>query len=247
MTPPKQDLVANLLLRGLAPSDFDRLAPDLERVPLMRRQQLVQPHRPTEHMWFVDSGLGSLVAATPEGHSSEVGVIGRDGLVGIPLLLGTDRTPQQVVIQEDGTGWRIGAGALEAALGASRTLHLSLLRYVQALNVQAGHTALSNAVHTAEERLARWLLMAHDRSDGDELALTHEFLALMLAVRRPTVTTTLHVLEGMGLIRNQRSLIVIRDREGLEALAADAYGIPEAEYERLVGSLRRRAESLGTA
>lgn len=114
------------------------------------------------------------------------------------------------------------------------------MHYIHAFGTQTSHTALSNAKHTIEERLARWLLMGHDRIDGDEIGLTHEFLALMLAVRRPSVTTALHILEGMRLVRNTRGCVVIRDRAGLEALAADAYGIPEAEYERIIGPLQRR-------
>lgn len=242
MSAPKQHAVRNLLLQSLAPDDFDMLAPFLECRPLARRQQLIEPGEPIAHVWFPEHGLGSLVAATPEGHSAEVGIVGRDGLSGVPLLLGSDRTMQRLLVQSEGVGWRIPAAPFLAALHQSRPLHWSLLRYVQALTTQAGHTALSNAVHTVEERLARWLLMAHDRSDGDELALTHEFLALMLAVRRPTVTTSLHVLEGMGLIRSLRGLVVFRDRAGLEALAADAYGIPEAEYGALIGPLRRTGE-----
>jgi len=111
-----------------------------------------------------------------------------------------------------------------------------LANFVHALGTQVSFTALSNAVHSVDERLARWLLMVHDRSDGDELALTHGFLALMLSVRRPTVTTSIHVLEGKGFIRAERGVITIRDRRAMEDFARDAYGKPEEEYRRLLGT-----------
>ena len=113
-----------------------------------------------------------------------------------------------------------------------------LLRYVQAYSTQTTYTALSNAMHTVEERLARWLLMSHDRQDDDEILLTHDFLALMLGVRRPSVTIALHSLEGLGFIKATRGLIVVRKREELEEFAGAGYGVPEAEYERLIGQLR---------
>ena len=125
-----------------------------------------------------------------------------------------------------------------AALAASATLRTTLLRYAQALSVQVSFTALSNAVHQIDERLARWILVCDDRIASGELALTHQYLSVMLAVRRPSVTTALHVLEGNGLIRAARGLITIRDRAGLEDFAGDAYGKAEREYERLLGPLR---------
>lgn len=239
MTIPHQSTTMNGLLRALSSADFDLLAASFETVPLGRHDVLAEPGQPHKWVLFPESGLGSVVAISPEDHLSEVGMFGRDGLAGTPLLLGTDRSAQKVLIQSDGTGWRIAAAPFGAAIAASRTLHGALLRYVQTMITQSAHTALSNATHTVEERLARWLLMCHDRTDGDELGLTHEFLGTMLAVRRPTVTTALHILEGMDLIRNVRARVHIRDRAGLETLAADAYGIPEREYERLIGPLRK--------
>jgi CRP-like cAMP-binding protein len=127
---------------------------------------------------------------------------------------------------------------LEQALDASPALRKLLSRYAQAMAIQTSFTALSNAVHNVEERSARWILMAHDRTDGDQIALTHDFLSIMLAVRRPSVTTALHALEGRHFIVSERALITIRDRAALESIAGDAYGTPEREYVRLVGPLR---------
>jgi CRP-like cAMP-binding protein len=118
------------------------------------------------------------------------------------------------------------------------SLHRLLLRYAQALNVQTSVTAFANANHTLEMRLARWLLMCHDRLDGDDIEITHEFMAMMLGVRRAGVTTSLHILEGNRLIRSTRGLVTVRDRDGLEKLADDAYGLPEAEYVRLMAEGR---------
>ena len=141
-------------------------------------------------------------------------------------------------MQVAGEGWRLPAQALTAAVRQSPSLHELLLRFVQTLAVQTGATSLSNAVHHNDERLARWLLMCDDRADGGEVALTPDFMALMLAVRRPSVTTALHVLEGNGFIIAERGCIRIRNRAGLEDFAKDAYGVPEAEYRRLIGDLR---------
>ena len=128
-------------------------------------------------------------------------------------------------------------------MDANPTLRLFFLHYVQALLIQTSHTALANAQAQIEERLCRWLLMCHDRVDGDDLPLTHEFLATMLGVRRAGVTTAVHALEGRGLIRAERSSIQVLDREGMEVRADGTYGIPEADYERLVGVSLRESRS----
>jgi CRP-like cAMP-binding protein len=129
------------------------------------------------------------------------------------------------------------AAPLIEAVDKSATLRTLLLRYAQTLAIQTAYTALSNAVHQIDERLARWLLMCHDRVDGNDLALTHDFLSIMLAVRRPSVTTALHVLEGNGFIRSERGCIVVRNRAALEEFASDSYGAPEREYKRLIGPM----------
>lgn len=242
MSRPNQTSVRNQLLSLLHADDYALLKPHLEAVSLRKGVVLIEPNEPITYAVFPDSGMGSVVAVSPENHRSEVGMFGRDGFSGMPLLLAVDRTPQQVIIQVEGAGHRIPAKELQRLAQASQSVREALLHYVQAFGTQTSHTALSNATHTIEERLARWLLMSHDRIDGDEIALTHEFLSLMLAVRRPSVTTALHILEGMRLVRNTRGCVIIRDRAGLEALATDAYGIPEAEYERIIGPLRWRAE-----
>ena len=153
----------------------------------------------------------------------------------MPILLGTDRTPHECFIQTPGAGLRIRADDLRQAMAASASLHQHLLRFVQAFMIQMGQAALANGCHILEQRLARWLLMCHDRVDGDDLATTHEFLSLMLGVRRAGVTEALQGLEDRGLISTKRGLVTVLDRAKLEGVADDSYGVPEAEYARLIG------------
>jgi CRP-like cAMP-binding protein len=166
----------------------------------------------------------------------EVGVIGREGMVGLPIVLGIDQTPYEHFMQIAGHGWRIAVQDLEQAMAQSSSLHRQLLRFAQASHVQASETAFANANSDVEARLARWLLMCHDRVEGSDIPLTHEFIAMMLGVRRPGVTVALHVLEGMQIIRSKRGVITVLDREKLEELADEAYGLSEAEYTRLMGT-----------
>jgi hypothetical protein len=157
------------------------------------------------------------------------------------LLLGVDQTPQEMFMQVPGVGLRIEAAAFTAALRQSPSLHASLLKYIQTFTIQTAHTAVSNGSYTIEERLARWLLMCHDRLDTDDLPLTHDFLAIMLAVRRSGVTVAVQTLEGAGMIKGHRGRVTILDRAKLLETANGSYGPPEAEYERLIGPLDRRA------
>jgi len=217
----------------MTPDDFAYFAPVLEVVSVPLRELLIQPLAPILHAHFIEEGVVSLVADTVEGRI-EIGVVGYEGMCGAPLVLGTDRTPHTALVQSDLTALRVPAAVLVAALDRSPTLRGLLGRYVQSLIVQVGHTVYANTDLTIEARLARWILMTHDRLQKDELILTHEFLAMMLGVRRPGVTTATHVLEGSGMIRARRGRIIVVDRDKLEDLAGDAYGPAEAEYERLL-------------
>jgi CRP-like cAMP-binding protein len=229
----QQSQVRNRLLTALSADDFARLHPALERVPLRLHETLLEPHQPIEHAYFVEHGLCSYLADTQDGRI-EIGLVGREGMVGTPLVLGTDRGPFTAFIQGEGEALRISAPDLCAALDASSALRGLLGRYVQSFIAQIGGTTYANAVLTIEGRLARWLLMYQDRLEQDDLPITHEFLSLMLGVRRPGVTTATHVLEGAGMIQGRRGRITVLDREKLEDMAGDAYGAAEAEYERLI-------------
>jgi CRP-like cAMP-binding protein len=240
---PSQEMVKNQLLRMMSAEDYALLRPALIPAELPKLMAIGEPDKPFDQACFPDSGIGSIVAISPGGHKSEVGLIGREGMFGFALLLGVDRTPYEIFMQVAGAGHMIAAEALVTACQASPSLQVGLLRFVQAYSVQISFTALSNSTHSIEVRLARWLLMSHDRVETDEVPITHAFLSLMLGVTRPSVTNALHVLEGEHFIRSMRGVAVIRDRTGLESFAADAYGRAEDEYERLIGPLRHSPSS----
>jgi CRP-like cAMP-binding protein len=228
--------VRNRLLKMMSAADKALLQPNLEPVPLERHKSLEAANKKIENVYFPDAGIISVVASSPKStREVEIGIIGCEGVSGVPVILGTDRSPHQTFVQVAGSGHRLPAAALRAAMEKSATLQPLLLKYAQAFMIQAAHTAIANGRGTIEERLARWLLMAQDRIERDELPLTHEFLAMMLAVRRPGVTEALHALTQRGLMRHERGIITIVDREGLVECANGLYGVPEAEYNRLLG------------
>jgi CRP-like cAMP-binding protein len=228
----------NLLLATLSGPDVARLEPHLEAIDLPVGLILAEPNTVIAHAVFLDVGLCSVVSNLGEAGRVEIGLCGRDGMVVPALVLGTDTVPFQVFMQVAGRGRRIPVPALREAVAGSPSLRDLLLRFTQTFLVQVAQTAVANAGATAEERLARWLLMYHDRQDGDDLSVTHEFLAIMLGVRRPTVTVAIHTLEGAGLIRARRGRIRVLSRVRLEEAAGRTYGPAEAEYERLIGPLR---------
>jgi CRP-like cAMP-binding protein len=230
---PQGGEIRNKILARLSPSDLRLLEPNLMIVDLPFRKALEARNRRIEYVYFIHAGFASVVAGSQNLHNTEVGMIGVEGLTGLPVVLGTDRSPHETYIQLAGYGSRIAAAHLRTAMDESATLRRALLRYAHSFLTQVTYTALSNGRSKLEERLARWLLMAHDRSTGDELILTHELLALMLGVRRPGVTTALSLLEDKGLINPRRGAISISDREGLKLAANGAYGAPEAEFQRL--------------
>ena len=225
----------NNLLSRLSTDDFDLLAPHLESVALGLRKSLETPNKQIEAAYFPEAGIASVVAIQSSGKRVEVGLIGREGMTGLPIVLGNHRSPNATYMQVPGAGVRISATDLSTAMRSSGSLRDSLLKFVQAFGVQTTQTAICNAQSRLDARLARWLLMAHDRTGDNKLPLTHEFLSLMLGVRRSGVTQALHVLRNRALISYGRGQITVNNREGLERVAGDAYGIPESEYRRLIG------------
>jgi CRP-like cAMP-binding protein len=238
----------NLLLGALSADDLALLIPDLTRETLHREKVLVPADKPIAHVWFPEGGVASVVAEMTDSGSTEVGIFGREGFAGIPLLLGSDRSPHIIFIQVNGhTGLRIDTARFLAAVDRSITLRTTLLRYVQTFITQTANSAVSNAHQRIEARLARWLLMCHDRADGDDIAITHQFMGMMIAAERSGVTISLHVLEGAGMIRSKRGRVVILDRLKLEDLAGDSYGRPEAEYRRLIGAFGKNSPRIASA
>lgn len=179
----------------------------------------------------------SVVAGRSEGRGIEVGVYGRDGYGPSSILLGSATTPHRHFVQISGTAYRLAANDLLAAVLRSNSLHTVLLRYIHVFMTQTAHSVLVNGSASVEERLARWILMCRDRVDVDEFAITHDFLSMMLGVRRSSVTDAVHLLEGQQLIKATRGHIRIVDRAGLEQVAGSSYGLAEAEYRRLIGTL----------
>jgi CRP-like cAMP-binding protein len=224
----------NKLLSCLSKSDFNLLEPHLEPVTLGMRKVLEKPNTRITAAYFPERGFASVVATQANGKEVEVGLIGREGMTGMPIVLGNHRTPHSTYIQAAGDGHCIRATDLRQAIRSSRSLQDTLLKFVQAFGVQTSHTAISNARSKLDQRLARWLLMAHDRLETDLLPLTDEFLSLMLAVRRAGVTEAVHALAVRGLIARTRGRINVRNRQGLERVAGASYGVPEAEYRRLI-------------
>ncbi|MBB6165213.1 CRP-like cAMP-binding protein [Rhizobium wenxiniae] len=236
MTIVPQLIIRNRLLSSLEPHDFARLAPHLEAVELPRLYELSSPGKITNYCYFLDTGIGSIVAETSGGHKAEIGIFGHEGMSPTSIVMQVPTTPFAAFMQVSGRGYRIQSIQLSHAIEESFNLRSLLLRFAQVMSVQTSYTALSNATDNIEQRLARWLLMCDDRSNGETIDLTHAFLSVMLAVRRQSITTSLHVLEGKHLISSGRNRIRVRDRKGLEGFASGTYGPAEDEYRRLIGS-----------
>jgi CRP-like cAMP-binding protein len=234
MSPLSAPRPRNRLLAALSSADLQLMQRHLKPVTLKLRRDLEEPNRRIDDVYFIDAGIASVVAVQRKKERVEVGLIGCDGMSGTAVVLGSHSSPHSTYLQIAGEGQHISAAALRKAMEASRTLHGLLLKYVQAFAVQTAHTAIANAKAKLDERLARWILMAHDRIPGNTLPLTHEFLSLMLGVRRAGVTEALQSLSSQRLIKNGRGEIIILNRKGIERTAGDLYGVPEAEYRRLI-------------
>jgi len=231
----EQTAVRNRLLATLPPADFERLAVYLTPITLTLKQFLIEADEPIEAAFFVETGIVSYLAYLEGGEALEIGVIGSEGMAGLPLILGVDHASVGAMVQLEGTALRITPAALRQAFNESEALRTRLLRYMQALHAQVAQTAVCNNHHTLEERLARWLLMAHDRVDGDKFTMTHEFMSIMLGVRRSGVTVTAGALKHAGLISYNNGHITVLDRPGLEDVACECYGNVQRQFEDLLG------------
>jgi CRP-like cAMP-binding protein len=235
----------NGLLRALSRDDRELLWPALERVELQRGHVLESPGRSAGCAFFIETGLASVVAQSPD-RSYCMGVVGNDGMTGLDILLDAQRSVNESMVQAAGSALRIDSEALRRAFSESSSLRSVLLRYVHVFMVQISQTALTNVRAGLVERLARWILMSHDRFQRDDLTVTHDFISLMLGVRRQGVTMSMHILEGEHLIKSTRDHIRVLDRGGLIAKAAGSYGVCEAEHERLIGPFAPRAGTLSS-
>ena len=226
--------IQNQLLRRLEPKQLDRLSPHLEVVKLPQRQMLQRRGDRVDFAYFPESSVVSFLVNLKDGLAVEVGMVGREGFVGIGIALGQRIAAHDAMVQIADTGLRIPGEKLRAAIESDLKLQIHLLTYVHAFQFQIAQSAACNASHDVEQRCARWILTARDRIGRDEFALTHEFLAMMLAVRRSGVTVAAGVLEKGGFIENRRGQIIVRDAEGLAAVSCECYRLIKEEEDRLL-------------
>lgn len=236
MTSPSQHSIRNQLLALLPSKDMATLQPYLRRQSMEQGHVMEAPNEAISHVYFPEPGVVSIVAHAPTGMRLEAGIVGPEGMTGLALLNGADRSPNETFVQIPCRAWCIEAEVLRRVLREHRGIQDHFLLYAQAFAVQMAQSVLANGRCTIGERLARSILMCHDRADREDLPLTHEFLSLMLGVRRAGVTTSLQSLEGSEAILMRRGVVVVRDRAVLLEAAGDSYGVPETEYERLLGS-----------
>lgn len=227
--------VRNRLLLALSPDALAALLPRMQPVSLPLRQILARPGRPFEAIYFIEGGWVSMVAGTEEGGSAEVGLIGREGMFGASLIGGVDTCFVDTYVQANATASRMDAGIFRREVESHPELRALLFRYNEAMHAQSMQTAACNGRHVVQQRFAKWLLMGHDRVDGDELPLTQDFLALMLCVRRSTVSETARPLQKAGAIRYSRGHITVLDRGRLEQTACDCYNVIRNRFNELVG------------
>jgi CRP-like cAMP-binding protein len=234
MTASRSTISSNTVLKNLSAADACLIKEHLEEIDLPHGFLISKPFEPSKFVYCLTSGIGSVVAVSSDGRKAEAGMFGREGFAPTAASAGVDTDPYEIIIQVAGEGHRLRLAALKDVASRSRALDALLEKFVQAFAAQVSYTALANA-YNIDQRLARWLLMCHDRIEGDVIEITHEYMALMLATRRPSVTDALHVLEGQGLIRSKRGLVIIRNRPELEEYTGSSYRPAEEYYQRLMG------------
>lgn len=230
----------NRLLSLLSRRDYERLRPHLRRMPLKYRQSLYDANKSLGSVYFIETGVGSLVNTMTNGQAAEVGTIGNEGIVGLPLVLGDDRAPTSVYVQVPGAGLSMKAALFKKELARSASMRAVMLRYAHAFFNQVAQSAACNHFHSLEQRCCRWLLMTHDRMHADEFLLTQEFLAMMLGVQRTGVTAAAGALQQAGLIRYSRGTVTMLDRSGLVRRSCECYGVSKKQFDRLLGKAGKR-------
>jgi CRP-like cAMP-binding protein len=230
-----ESVSVNKLLTALPKAEYQRLAPHLEQVALSPKQVLYESGESMRAVYFPTSGMISLVSILEDGTTSEIGLVGREGIIGFPIFLGGNFTASHAVVQIAGGALRLEAELLKREFDRGQWLHRLLLLYTQALLTQVAQTALCNRQHALEQRLARWLLSVRDCVEQDQLALTQEFMASLLGISPTDITLTVNVLQQTGAIDSCWGQIAIRDRAALEARACECYDLVQNEYIRLFG------------
>ena len=224
----------NRLLASLPDAEWQRWRPQLERVEMPLGKVLCESGSTLSHVYFPTTAIASLLYTMENGASAEIAVVGNEGIVGIALFMGGDTTPNQVVVQSAGEGFRLKAQTIKEEFNRSGPVMHLLLRYTQALITQMAQTAVCNRHHSLDQQLCRWLLLSLDRRQSTDLVMTQELIANMLGVRREGVTEAAGRLQSAGLIRYARGHISVLDRRGLEQRTCECYAVVRNEYDRLL-------------
>ena len=235
----QHSLRQNHLLNALPQGDFERLAPQLESIPMKLGDVLYEPGTRMRHVYFPTTSIVSLMYLMENGASAEIAIVGNEGVLGISLFMGGDTTPSRAVVQGAGHAFRLKAQLLKDEFARFGPMLRLLLRYTQALITQMSQTAVCNRHHSVDQQLCRWLLLSLDRLASNELVMTQELIANMLGVRREGVTEAAGKLQEAGLIRYRRGRISVLDRRGLEARSCECYQVVKTEFDRLLPYVTR--------
>ena len=234
----EQAIYRNLFLAALPARDLALIQPLLQLIELRQGDVLQEPGQRVSEVVFVQSGMISLLAPMQDGTAIEIATLGREAVLGVLAALGGHRSTARATVQISGIAFTMRANDFREAVDRSRTLRQLVLLSSELSIAQMQQTAACNALHSAQQRLCRWILQVHDRTDDDVIQLTQDFLAQMLAVRRPTVTLIAQSLQSAGLIRYRRGRITICDRAGLEKLACECVGEIRAKTRKILADLR---------
>lgn len=224
----------NYILKNIPDNEYQLISPALQEVTLRVGDVLNYPYEPIPFVFFPNNAMISVIASTPDGQLSEAGVVGREGLMGIGVVFGADTTPHENTVQLPGTALKISTKVVREKFEQCPVLRKLLLRFTHAHMMQISQTALCNRLHKVEQRMVRWILLSHDRSDSDVLPFTQELLAIMLGVHRPTVSTIAAELKNGGYINYRRGKITVLDRKRLEDFSCECYAVVNEEYERMM-------------
>lgn len=230
----------NQLLNALPLNEYRRLLPNLKRVEMPLGKIIYEAGEPIDYIYFPENSIVSTVSFFEDGASIETGITGREGMTGISVALANDITERETSVQATGYGWQISTENFREVFEEGGTLQLIVLRYVHAFLEQIAQSGACINHHPVNQRLARWLLMCHDRTDGDELQITHDFIAQMLGVNRPSVTGAAIELKEEGLIKYSRGIVKITDRQGLEEFSCECYDSIKRVYDQYLSILELR-------
>jgi len=237
----------NHLLAALPATEFARLAPHLEPVPMLLGHTLYEPGEQLQHVYFPTTAIVSLLYVLESGASAEIAGVGNEGVLGISLFMGGDTTPSSAVVQTAGHGYRLPGRLLKEEFNRGGLMQRLLLRYTQALVTQMCQTAACNRHHSIEQQLCRWLLLTLDRLPSNELIMTQELVAAALGVRRESITEAAGNLQRAGVVRYRRGHIAVLERRGLEAGACECYAVVKKELARLLSDVRYRQDASAIA